>query len=50
MPEDQKHVLPCGEHPHSDSRPPEAQPAMPSRSPLDDEGYDTVILSALLDA
>jgi hypothetical protein len=50
MSEEQKHVMASGEHPLSDSRPPEAQPAKPSRSPLDDEGYDTAILSALLDA
>ncbi len=50
MPEEQKHVMASGERPLSNSRPTEAQPANPSRSPLDDEGYDTVILSALLDA
>lgn len=50
MPEEQKHGTASGEQSPSDGRPAEAQPAQPSRSPFDDEGYDTAILSALLDS
>ncbi len=50
MREEQKHGAASGDHALGDVRAPEGQPAKKKLPPLDDdEGYDTVILSALLD-